>query len=112
MGHLSGFARRAAARFMPRFANRVVCSACGQSHSEELRIVAGRGLYFCGDCFARAAQQLTPRRPSPDSARCRFCGIHRQRHDVTEVGSVAACADCLGVMEPMFEARASSQAAP
>jgi len=62
-------------------------------------MVAGPHVYFCESCIEQAAQQLTPRRPAADAVRCRFCSQPRARTDVTSVGKVVVCADCLGYME-------------
>lgn len=66
-------------------------------------MIAGLGGYLCRDCSEHAAQQLAPRLPSADSIRCNFCRQRRLPPDVTHIGTGAVCADCLGVMAPMFQ---------
>jgi hypothetical protein len=39
---------------------------------------------------------------SPDAVRCRFCRQLRAKGEVTVVGSMTLCADCLGLMETIM----------
>jgi hypothetical protein len=104
------FARPAVAHFVPRAGPALACSACGQPHRAGLRLISGPRVYLCSDCFARAAQQLAPRRPPAGALRCRFCRQLRAPTDVTHAGEVAACADCLGLMDEILaEARQASR---
>ncbi|MEJ7812338.1 MAG: hypothetical protein WKG32_18150 [Gemmatimonadaceae bacterium] len=96
---IADLARRTAARFIPRAGRPVRCGGCGNGWGEGVRFVAGPGVYFCDRCFGRAAARLAPRRPPADAVRCRFCRQSRPPAEVTSVGPVAVCADCLGVME-------------
>jgi hypothetical protein len=102
MGSFSGLARRAAARFIPRFATVVRCTACGRDRADVAHVIAGPGSYLCNGCFERAAHQLAPRHQTADSIRCRFCRQQRPPSGVTSVGDVVVCADCLGTMEVVF----------
>lgn len=105
MTRISTIARRAAARFIPRFAERAACTVCGKSPGE-VKLISGPGVYFCSDCFGRAAEQLAPRKPGPNAERCRFCLGLRAPTDVTHVGALTICADCLGTMDTILtEAR-------
>ena len=97
IARITRLAFRAVARFAPG-TGRLVCSGCDAGKSAGVRFVSGPGLYLCGDCIARAATQLAPRQPPTDGVRCRFCRSLRPPADVTRVGSVMVCADCLGVM--------------
>lgn len=99
MNSFSRIARRAASRFFTRFAGPIRCGGCGREKGGVLRMVAGPNVYFCDQCFERAAHQLAPRRPAPDATRCRFCRLLRPSNEVTTVGSIVVCADCLGMMD-------------
>ena len=81
----------------------VHCSCCGRSKVNVSHMIAGPNVYLCERCVAQAARQLAPRRLArhslaPDAARCRFCHQRRATGEVTTVGSVIVCADCLGIM--------------
>ena len=78
----------------------VHCSCCGRSRVDVIRMIAGSNARLCDRCVAQAARQLAPRRLgprslAPDAVRCRFCDEHRVTGEVTTVGSVIVCADCL-----------------
>ena len=112
MGRLGRLARRTAAHFIPQLASPVRCSSCHRAKDDVARLVAGPGVYLCDECFAQAAQQLTPRRPPSNALRCQFCRLLRSTDDVTLIGSVAICADCLGLMDVILaEARDASRPA-
>jgi hypothetical protein len=81
----------------------VRCSGCGRLKDEVMYMIAGPHVYMCDHCVAQAARQLapgrlTPGRPAPDAVRCRFCHQRRATGELTTVGSVIVCADCLGIM--------------
>ena len=95
MSNFSRLARRTAARFIPRFANRIQCGGCGRDKADVERMVAGPRVYFCSDCSERATQQLAPRRPPVDAIRCQFCRNLRAPSNTAAVGDVVICADCL-----------------
>jgi hypothetical protein len=112
MGQFARLARRAAAHFIPQLATPARCAGCGRSKDDVAHLVSGPGVYLCGDCFTQASQQLTPRRPPLNALRCRFCRQLRSADDVTHVGAVGVCADCLGVIDLVLaEARESSRPA-
>ncbi|MEJ7811755.1 MAG: hypothetical protein WKG32_15190, partial [Gemmatimonadaceae bacterium] len=101
-------ARRTATRLIPGAGRPARCGGCGAGWGEGARMVSGPGVYLCEPCFGRAAARLAPRRPPADAVRCRFCRQLRPPAEVTSVGSVAICADCLGVMEGVLAERARS----
>lgn len=108
MQRISTFAR-AAARFFPRLSERVGCSVCGHS-PKEAKLISGPGVYLCSDCLEVASKQLAPRHLAPDAERCHFCRALRSPTDVTHLGALTICADCLGVMESILaEARQDSR---
>ena len=111
MRRASGIARRIAARFVPALRQTVRCGGCGRSKVEVIHMVAGPRVYLCDRCVQQAAQQLTPRRPPPDAVRCRFCRQLRANDQVTGVGMVTLCADCLGLMETIM-AEAAQRSRP
>ena len=81
----------------------VHCSCCGRSKVDVSPMIAGPNVYLCEGCVAQAARQLAPRRLAPgrsarDAVRCRFCHQRRATGEVTTVGRVIVCADCLGIM--------------
>jgi ClpX C4-type zinc finger protein len=81
----------------------VHCSCCGRSKVDVSHMIAGPNVYLCERCVAQAARQLAPGRlapgrPAADAVRCRFCHQRRATGEVTTVGSVIVCADCLGIM--------------
>src|SRR4051812_25274030 len=83
----------------------VHCSSCGRSKTDVSHIIAGPNVYLCEPCVREAARQLAPRRLAPgrpasrrDEERCRFCHQRRATGEVTTVGTVIVCADCLGTM--------------
>ena len=81
----------------------VHCSCCRRSKVDVSHMIAGPNVYLCERCVAQAARQLAPGRlapgrPAPDAVRCRFCHQRRATGEVTTVGSVIVCADCLGIM--------------
>jgi hypothetical protein len=98
----SGIARRIAARFVPALRTTVRCSACARPRADVTQMVAGPNVYLCNRCLERAALQLTPRHPPPDAVRCRFCRQLRATTDVTTVGTVSLCADCLGSIDSIL----------
>jgi hypothetical protein len=77
------------------------CTGCGRPHGD-VRLIAGPGVYLCSQCIADAAERLAPRKPVVDGVRCRFCRNLRATTDVTRVGDVTVCADCLGLMETIL----------
>ena len=87
-----------------RIARRIVrCNGCRRLKDEVTYMIAGPNVYLCEHCVAQAARQLAPRslaprRLAPDAVRCRFCYQRRATGEVTTVGSVIVCADCLGTM--------------
>ena len=104
----SQVARRAAVLVTSPLRKPIHCNGCGREKNGIRRMIAGPRVYFCDSCIEQAAQQLTPRRPPADAVRCRFCSQFRARTDVTSVGDVVVCADCLGYMETILaEARTS-----
>jgi len=107
MRNASGIARDIAARFVPGVRT-VHCSGCGRSKLDAIHMVAGPNVYLCNHCFDQAARQLTPRRPPADAIRCRFCRQLRAKNDVTAIGSVILCADCLGLIETILAEAAQS----
>jgi hypothetical protein len=111
MGRFSKLARWTAGRFVPALRQTVHCSACGREKAAVVHLVAGPGVYLCNYCFEQAATQLAARRPPPDAKRCRFCRQLRATGDVTTVGNVLLCADCLGLMDMML-AEAAQRSGP
>jgi len=103
MKRTSEIARSFVARFVPTVRRTANCSACDRAMADVAQMVAGPNVYICDRCVAQAARQLAPRKPAPDAVRCRFCGQLRAKDDVTAVGSVTVCADCLGLMETMVD---------
>jgi hypothetical protein len=99
MRNTAGFARRFVARFVPALAESAACTGCGRLKSADVQLIAGPGVYLCGQCIAAAAERLAPRKPVLDGVRCRFCRNLRSATDVTRAGNVTVCADCLGVMD-------------
>lgn len=99
MGIVSRFARHAVAPFVPALRTVVRCNGCGRTKPEVAHMVAGPGVYLCDACFQKAAQALPPRHPAPDAVRCQFCRQPRSRADVTSVGTLTICADCLGLID-------------
>jgi hypothetical protein len=108
MRRASGIARRIAARFVPALRRTVQCSGCGRPKDEVTHMVAGPNVYLCDRCVEQAARQPAPRRPAPDAVRCRFCRQLRAKDDVTAIGSVTLCADCLGLIETILVQAAQS----
>ena len=96
----------------------VHCSSCGRSKVDVSHMIAGPNVYLCERCVAHAARQLAtrrlaPLRLAPDALRCRFCHQRRATGEVTAVGSVIVCADCLGTMTSILaEATQPSRLAP
>jgi ATP-dependent Clp protease ATP-binding subunit ClpX len=112
MGRIARLARRTAARFIPQLATTLRCSGCGRAKDDVAQLVSGPGVYLCDGCFTQAAKQLAPRRPQSNSLRCRFCRQLRSSDNVTQIGSVAICADCLGLMDVVLaEARDAARPA-
>ena len=109
MDVVSRFAR-SAARLVPGLRTVAQCSGCGRAKPEVAQMIAGPGGYVCNECFQKAAQPLAPRHPPADAVRCRFCLQPRARTEVTSVGSLTICADCLGrIDEILVEAAQSSR---
>ena len=99
MTALSKFTHRAVALLKAPLRMPLRCSGCGQERDGVRRLISGATAYLCDSCIEQAAQRLTPRRPAVDAVRCRFCSLFRAKEDVTSVGNVVVCADCLGCME-------------
>jgi hypothetical protein len=97
MRHASDIARGIAGRFVPALGNTVRCGGCGCSKDEVTHMVAGPNVYLCDRCIEQAGRQITPRTPAPDAVRCRFCRQLRAKDDVTVVGNVSMCAECVGL---------------
>jgi len=76
----------------------VHCNCCGRSKVDVSHMIAGPNVYLCDRCVAQVAWQLAAGRPAPDALRCRFCHQLRATADVTTVGRVTVCVDCLGTM--------------
>ena len=76
----------------------VRCSCCGRSKVDVSHIMAGPNVYLCERCVAQAGWQLAAGKPTPDAFRCRFCHQLRATADVTTVGRVTVCAECLRTM--------------
>jgi hypothetical protein len=76
----------------------VHCNCCGRSKVDVSHMIAGPNVYLCERCVAQAAWQLAARWPAPDAVPCRFCHQRRATGEVTTVGHVTVCADCLGTM--------------
>ena len=76
----------------------VRCGCCGRSNVDVSHMIAGPNVRLCDRCVAQAAWQLAAGRPAPDALRCRFCHQLRATADVTTVGRVTVCVDCLGTM--------------
>jgi ribosomal protein S14 len=103
MNYIARLARQTITHLLPLSARSARCSGCGHLQSPEIPIVSGPGVYLCRSCFRDVAGKLTPKRPPTDGTRCHFC---RQFHAPTQVGRaglVAICANCLGLMDVMFE---------
>jgi hypothetical protein len=112
MGRLGSIARQTAAHFIPQLAGTVHCGGCGRAKDAVAQLVAGPGVYVCDECFAQAAQRLPPRRPPSNALRCQFCRLLRSPDDITRIGSVDTCADCLGSIDVILaDARETSQPA-
>lgn len=67
------------------------------------RIVSGPGVYLCQRCFRDIAAKVKPKRPKRDAVRCHFCRQFRDPARVGRAGTVTVCADCLGMMELVFD---------
>jgi hypothetical protein len=103
MKRTSGIAARIAARFVPTFGRTsVTCTACGRERADVSKMVAGPKLYICDRCIEQASQQLAPRRLPQVGVQCRFCGQLRANEDVTAVGGVTVCADCLSTLQAIL----------
>ena len=94
----------------------VHCSCCARSKDDVSHMIAGPNVYLCERCVAQAARQLAPRGLTRqtlghDAARCRFCHQRRATVDITTVGSVNVCAECLGTMTSIL-AEATQPAPP
>src|SRR5688500_6736211 len=93
---------RAADRVKALRRTTVVCSACGLRPGADVQLIAGPRVYLCSTCFERAVRTLAPRRLPADAQHCRFCRTPRAASEITTIGSVAVCADCLGPMEAIL----------
>jgi hypothetical protein len=102
MKTFSKLARGAAVLFTSPLRTPIHCGGCGREKNGVRRMVSGPGLYLCESCIDEAAKQILPRRPAPDAVRCRFCQLFRPPTEVTSVGNVVVCADCLGYMETIL----------
>ena len=92
-----------AARFVSTFGRTsVTCTACGRQRAEVSKMVAGPKLYICDRCIEQATQQLAPRRLPKVGVQCRFCAQVRANEDVTALGGLTVCADCLSTMEAIL----------
>ena len=85
----------------------VRCNGCRRLKDEVTYMIAGPNVHLCEHCVAQAALQLAPhtlapRRLAPDAVCCRFCHQRRATGEVTTVGSVIVCADCLGTMSSIL----------
>lgn len=102
MSVVSRFAQRTVARLVPALGTVARCNGCGRAKAEVAHMVAGPDVYLCDACFQKAAQVLPPRHAAPDAVRCRFCKQPRARTDVTSVGTLTICADCLGLVDEIL----------
>jgi DNA-directed RNA polymerase subunit RPC12/RpoP len=83
------------------------CTACSRERAPGLDFISVRGAYVCTDCVARASSELTPRRPPADAIRCQTCGNFKAQSELTTLGSLRVCADCLGSMQFIADSAAA-----
>ncbi len=93
MPRLGSALRRAAGRFIPRFAPATRCMGCGRDSVAGARLIAGPGLYICTECIAA---ELPP--PQPDASVeigvCRWCRTWRFSSQLAMVRGIPTCSCC------------------
>ena len=109
MNYIARMARRTVTHLLPRSAREARCTGCGEVRDATNPIVSGPGVYLCHRCFRDVAARIKPKRPRRDAVRCHFCRQFRAPTQVGRAGAVVVCADCLGMMELVFD---SSEASP
>ncbi len=94
MPRLRSVLRRAAGRFIPRFAPPVKCLSCGRDRDAGARLIAGPDLYVCTECIA--AELPTP--AQSDAAVtvgvCRWCRAWRFSSQLVPVRGIPTCSCC------------------
>jgi ATP-dependent protease Clp ATPase subunit len=76
------------------------CSFCGRAQKKVAKLIAGPGVYICGDCVALARSW----EPLPHPGRsCSFCGKWEPGElRVTGRGGVAICDQCLDLCDEII----------
>ena len=90
------------------------CSSCGKTQKQVKKLIAGPGVYICGECVDRVSRVLDGGaesasgvlRISAEAAgeRCSFCG--KRRHQVTAMGAAGTlriCSECLDLCTEIIE---------
>jgi hypothetical protein len=90
------------------------CSSCGKTQKQVKKLIAGPGVYICGECVDRVNQLLGngvesargAHRVSAEAAaeRCSFCG--KRRHQVAAMaaaGTLRICSECLQLCNEIIE---------
>lgn len=103
MNYIARMARQTATRLMPTSARKVRCNGCGELRDAQTPIISGPGVYLCRKCFDAVAASIAPKRPPLNAVRCHFCRQFRAPADIGRAGTVSVCADCLGMMDVVFE---------
>ncbi len=95
----------------------IACTFCGLPQAEVVKLVAGPGVYVCGDCVALAHRVVreagtvetvrTRLDPVPHASKlgCSFCGKSADTVDALVAGpGVRICSQCLGLCEEIIDA--------
>jgi hypothetical protein len=100
---------------MARRSNKIRCSFCNVSQTDTKKLIAGPGVYICGDCVATAGdvvataapakgpRQVVLRPAGAEPHSCQFCGKASSAvGQVVKGGRARICAECLQLCDDII----------
>ena len=101
---------------MARRSNKIRCSFCNVSQTDTKKLIAGPGVYICGDCVATAGdvvataapakgpRQVVLRPAAGEPHECHFCGKpSTAAGQVVKGGRSRICDECLQLCDDILE---------
>jgi hypothetical protein len=101
--------RRAAGRFIPRFAPPLQCVGCGRGHTAGVRLISGPGLYICSDCVIAEIPGTNHGSGPLEFRLCRWCRTPRLSSQLLPLRGTLACACCRETLAALAENRSSAR---
>jgi hypothetical protein len=100
--------RRAARRFIPRFAPPLRCVGCGRGHAAGVRLIAGPGLYICRECVNAEIPRTSESTPL-EFGLCRWCRTPRLSSQLLPFHGTLACVCCRATLAAFAESRSATR---